>query len=241
MAEWYQSFFEGDWLYVQRNIFPPEKSEADAEAIIGLLGLQPGQEVLDVPCGTGRIAIPLAARGLVVTGVDFTAALLEDAHRDGAGFPVTWEERDMRDLPWTDRFHAAVNMWGSFGYFDDAGDLAFAKAVCRALIPGGRFLIDGPSLETILPIYQPHGWFAAGDAKVIEDRAFDPMSGRNEVDFTIIRQGRETTRHISMRCYSCAELVRLLRRAGFSECAVYGSLEGDPFEIGKRMALVATK
>jgi len=241
MAQWYESFFEGDWLYVQRNAFPIEKSEADAEAIIDLLGLEPGQEVLDVPCGTGRLSIPLAARGLMVTGVDLTAALLADARRDGVGYPVTWEERDMRDLPWADRFHAAINMWGSFGYFDDDGDFAFAQAVCCALVPGGRFLIDTPSLETLAPTFQPRGWFPAGDAKVVEERAYDPVRGRIETDFHIICEGRETIRHISMRIYSCAELVRLLRRAGFSECAVYGSLEGDPFAIGRRMALVATK
>ncbi|HEX9124622.1 MAG TPA: hypothetical protein VF984_14895 [Actinomycetota bacterium] len=45
-------------------------------------------------------------------------------------------------------------MWGSFGYFDEAGNLAQARAAARALKPGGRYLIDTPSLESIYPDFR---------------------------------------------------------------------------------------
>lgn len=238
---WYDTFFSDDWLYVQRNLHTPERSDADAGAIAELLGLEPGMEVLDAPCGAGRISIPLARRGLVVTGVDFTAELLDDARRDGVGLDVTWEERDMRDLPWPGRFDAAVNVWGSFGYFDDEGERTFASALCNALKPGGKLLIDVPSHETLFTRYQPRDWMRVGEVILLEDRTWNAVEGRMHVEWTFVRDGRTSHRTTDMRLYSCAELCTLLRGAGFSAFTPYGGFDGRPFDIGQRLALVATK
>lgn len=236
---WTENFFEGDWLHVQRNIYPRERSAADAGAIATLLGLKPGDAVLDAPCGTGRISIPLSHLGLQVTGIDITPALLADARRDAPD--LEWHEGDMRELPWEGRFDAVVNFWGSFGYFGDEGDETFAAAAFRALKPGGRFLVEGHTIENLAAHFSPKGWMEVEGLKVLEDRTWDPLTGCVEVDWTFVRDGRETTRHSSIRIYSCPELVAMMRRVGFSEVCPYGGLDGSEYGIGKRLALVATK
>ncbi len=67
--------FDEDYLYFYDEVLGAERSDADAAVIAQLLGLEPGMRVLDVPCGEGRIAGRLAARGCEVVGVDITRAL----------------------------------------------------------------------------------------------------------------------------------------------------------------------
>lgn len=241
---WYDEFFEGDWLYVQRNLHSPERSEEEANALIELLELSPGDELLDVPCGTGRISIPMARRGIHVTGVDMTEALLDDARAAGEGLPVTWHLGDMRHLPWSGRFDVALNFWGSFGYFDDAGNAAFAAEVCNALRPGGRFVIEVPATETMAARYQRHMWTPVGEVTLLEERVWHPVSGRVEQTWTFLRDGHTTTRHSSIRFYSCPELCNLLRGAGFTSFDPRGGVDGRPYGMGPivpRLLMVATR
>ena len=74
--------FDDDYLY----FYAPgldERADGDAALITRLLDLRPGARVLDVPCGHGRIANRLAARGFSVTGIDLSDAFLAEA-RAGA-------------------------------------------------------------------------------------------------------------------------------------------------------------
>ena len=61
--EWYRSFFGQDYLDVYGHLLTEESSEAEAEFVIRALGLKPGDRVLDLCCGTGRHAVPLARSG----------------------------------------------------------------------------------------------------------------------------------------------------------------------------------
>ena len=139
-------------------------------------------------------------------------------------------------------FDAAFNYWGSFGYFDDAGDEAVAAGVCQALVPGGRFAIDVNLIETLMPIFQPKGWFQVGDVTVLEDRAFDFATSRVESAWTFIRAGTEQRRHTSTRLYSAHELTDLLVRAGFVSVRFLDGASEAPLTVASRRALVvATK
>jgi SAM-dependent methyltransferase len=105
--------------------------------------------VLDLACGHGRIANRLVARGAEVTGLDVTPRFLELAREDAAarGVEVEYVQRDMRSLPWTERFDRVVNWFTAFGYFDDGNRKVLAE-VARALRPGGRLAIE---LDTTRP------------------------------------------------------------------------------------------
>jgi SAM-dependent methyltransferase len=242
MSDWFRSFFGGMWLDVQRSHWNTEDSERRAGLIERVLALRPGSRVLDVPCGNGRLTIPLARRGHVLTGIDFTPVFIAEARAAAGDLPVTFLERDMRELDGLSGFDAAFNYWGSFGYFDDAGDEAVAAGVCRALVPGGGFLIEGSTMETLMPVYQPKGWWTVGDITVLEDRVFDFATSRMEVDWTFMRQGAEERKHVSVRLYSCRELAALLQRAGFASVRFLDGATEAPLTVSSRRALVvATK
>jgi SAM-dependent methyltransferase len=200
VSDWFDTFFTGAYNAVQRNTWTAEQSDADAAHVERVLALAPGSRILDAPCGAGRITLPLARRGHVLTGVDFNPVMLADARRAAGELAITYLERDMRRLDDVAGFDAAINFWGSFGYFDDAGNAAFCAAVCRALRPGGQLLIEGHVAETLLPRFQPRGWTKVGATYILEDRSFDTATSRLEVDWIFLGDTSET-KHISMRLY----------------------------------------
>ncbi len=244
MTEWWKEMFEGAWQGVQLSPWWEEGTAADVDRVESALELARGSRVLDVPCGAGRVALELAARGHRVTGVDATAAFLSEAERRAIDrkLSIRWEQRDMRDLPWKSQFDAAINFGGSFGYFSDEENERFLAAVAAALRPGGRFLIDTPSLETIYPSFSERDWFAADDVLVFSETSFDIETCRVKTTWTFVAEnGLRETSVSSIRLYSYAELASSLRSVGFSSLVGFDS-ELKPFKIGSpRLILVSTK
>ncbi|MCX8020370.1 MAG: class I SAM-dependent methyltransferase [Chitinophagaceae bacterium] len=64
------TFFDGSYKYIWKNIIPGILTERETEFMISYFGLRPGSRVLDLMCGYGRHAIALARKGMEVTGVD---------------------------------------------------------------------------------------------------------------------------------------------------------------------------
>ncbi len=108
----------------------------DAEAFVARLGLPAGSRVLDVACGTGNTALPLARRGCLVTGVDIAPNLLVQARERAAAehLHVRFDEGDAEALPYPDEsFDAAVTMFGAM--FAPRPEVV-ASELARVLRPG---------------------------------------------------------------------------------------------------------
>jgi cyclopropane fatty-acyl-phospholipid synthase-like methyltransferase len=242
-TEWWEEFFPA-WMEIQGQAKSEEETRVEADCIENLLQLSLQATVLDVPCGEGRLALQLAALGFRVTGVDITLPLLEEAQQKAAErrLEVTWEHRDMRDLPWQETFEGAFCFWGSFGYFDEPGNGEFLKAVARTLKPGARFLIETHTAETVLPRFQERSWQRVGDTLVLQDRRFDHTQSRINEQWTFIKDGESVQRRSSIRIYTYRELRGLLEAAGFTACEGYDGASEAPFRLGaRRLVLVATK
>jgi SAM-dependent methyltransferase len=242
---WWEEFFTGPWVEVQTSMWSDDQTEEHTDRIERASSLSPPASVLDVPCGNGRISLALAARGYEVTGVDITQAFLEDARRKAAerGLAVEFIQSDMRDISFEAEFDAVLCVWGSFGYFDRAGDEEFARAAVRALRSGGRLLLDIPSLETVVRNFRERFWFEAGGVYVLNDTRLDHATGRVESDWTFVGQDLEPeTRHSSIRLYAFHELRQLLEGAGFASVEGYDALTLEPFGVNaRRLLLVAIK
>ena len=244
-APWWDTFFRSAWSDDVRSSMKPEDvTRQEADFIRKVLRLKAGDRVLDVPCGDGRLGLPLAESGCDVVGVDLQPRLIEAARREAARLRVRFEgrEADMRDLPWLEEFDASFCFWGSFGYLDDDGNREFLEAVWRALKPDAPFLLDTQSIETTLTGFLEKDWIEAGNWTVLEERRFDCETSRLHGNWSFIGEGEIQKKQISIRMYTCRELTGLLAACGFGDFESYDTMTGNPFSLeASHLGLLARK
>jgi ubiquinone/menaquinone biosynthesis C-methylase UbiE len=238
---WFESFFDSDeWLHtaVTRD---PERTEQEVAFVSSQL--EPGARVLDLACGTGRISIPLAARGFDVHGLDISERVLEVARRDGP--ELEFRQGDMRELPWEDgSFDAVINLWTAFGYFDSqAEDERVLAEVARVLRRGGLFVIDTVNQVALVRGFQHRGWQDLDDGTLwLERRSYDLTTGRSQAFWSFVKDGRRRELAFDHRLYTLGEYRELLTRAGFGDfrfCA--GSDEQEVTPDSFRVQILARR
>jgi SAM-dependent methyltransferase len=144
---------------------------------------------------------------------------------------VNFVHADMREMAYDSQFDAAYCVLTSFGYFDEETNLRVATSICRALKPGGRFLVDTINRDYIVSDLPSRVWWEGDGCVVLEEVDFDFHTSRVLIRRSIVfGDGRQVENEISIRAYSLHELGRVLRRAGFQVLEVSGSLENkEPF------------
>src|SRR5439155_25386774 len=139
-------------------------------------------EILDVACGAGRHTIPLSRAGYRMTGVDLSRAFLEHARKSDA--TIDWQQRDMRDLPWPDRFDGALCFGNSFGYLGREGSRDSIAAIARTLKRGAAFVLEtGAAAESLLPSLQQRRWMEAKDILFLSESSYDIAESRLDVEY----------------------------------------------------------
>ena len=106
--------------------------------VVEAVGVQAGEDVLDVACGTGNATLRAAERGARVTGLDIVPHLLAQGRQlaERAGLEITWVEGDAEELPFADAsFDAVVSVFGCMFAPDHR---RAAAELARVLRPGGR-------------------------------------------------------------------------------------------------------
>lgn len=207
-------------------------ADADAAAIAALLELPSGARVLDAPCGSGRIAVRLAERGLDVTGVDISPQEIEAARARGSS--ATFEVGDLRELP-EGAFDAVVQWGNSFGYMPYEGTLEALQSAARALKPSGRLLLESATVaESLLPGYHPELTYEAGGITMRAVNEYDPRQSRVIGDFTFEdASGRVERAEAIHHVYTAGEVVRMLENAGFEvETLLSDAADGTPYALG---------
>lgn len=245
--EWYRSFFRQDYLDVYDHMLTEETSEAEAEFVVRALGLRPGDRLLDLCCGTGRHAVPLAKAGLEVIGLDVSEEYLAIARSaaEHAGVDVRFVHGDMREVPFVEEFDAVTNMFTAFGYFDsEADDQRVIDGAAAALRPGGRLLLDLLNRDWVAANYVRSESRKVPDGTVFRERRdFDPVAGRNHIEFTITSpDGAERKASHHIRLYVPTEVCRMLESAGLELKQTYGGYDGIPQSVdARRLIMVALR
>jgi SAM-dependent methyltransferase len=245
--DWWRSFFLEPWSRIQAGGYAHERTCAECDLIQRALDFDPPARILDIPCGIGRHSVELARRGFHLTGVDFNPDFIATARAHAAAAEVrpNFLVSDMRAFTSSEKFDAAFCYFGSFGYFTGDGDRTFVHAVATTLRSGGRFLIEGHLLETLLPIYRERDWFWAGSTggstRVLEERSWDIETGRMEATWTTIDERGVQSSSTSVRIYAYRELRDLLHEAGFGSVKLLDGKTGQAFRLGATRALVVAE
>jgi SAM-dependent methyltransferase len=233
--DWWETFFDEDYVEAWTAAESFQRTADQAEAIERLLDPSPGAEILDVPCGFGRIAKPLHDRGYRVMGIDASDAQLRLAQERNPG--PTYLHRDMRRPP-VGPYDAVINFFSSFGYFEErSDDIAALEAWFRVLRHGGVLLMELMHRDGVAHLYDP-------DDKPVEHGRIRE-AGRTDW-ITGVRDATVTYGSISksfrIRLYTATELVGELKRIGFSTVEVWGDLDGvTPLSPATRLVIRATR
>jgi SAM-dependent methyltransferase len=192
-----------------------------------------GPRAADLCCGMGRIALELARRGFMVTGVDITEAYLRTAREDAAyeNLDIELIRADVRSFVRPETFDTAVNLYISFGYFEDpADDLLAARNAWNSLKPGGAFIIETLGKEIAVRDFVETEWFdRAGYTVLTEYAPADSWSGLKN-RWILIKDGIRVERTFTQRLYAASELRSLLLEAGFSTVELYGDWDESPYD-----------
>ena len=238
--------FGDDYLYFYAPMLDEERTRSDVERIMEVMELEPGERVLDVPCGHGRIANLLALRGLQVTGIDAMSDFINRARRDAEqmGVEVEYHVGEMEQLVVDGPFDAVVCWFTSFGYFDDAGNRAVLREFARVLRLGGRLGIEMMHHDGFVRRFTPAPFSSSvfrGENVMIDTSRFDPASGRAITERVVYRDGDVRHSVHSVRLPTIPELDAWLADAGFGARRFFGAGGESPTIDDLRMAVVATR
>lgn len=222
-----------------------QTARREVDSIARMVGLGPGAAVLDIPCGPGRHLLQLADRGYHVTGVDGRLEYLEQAsdRLRRCGLSADLVHADMREFVREQAFDLALNLYTSFGYFDDpTEDTRFLSNVHASLQPGGRFVLELLTRETVSCGAGSCERVGDGGARLTEWTKLLEDGAAVERHFVVDRQGERLEFIAAHRLYGVYELVRLLEDVGFRRVAVFGDLDGRPLTaVSEYAVVVATR
>jgi SAM-dependent methyltransferase len=235
MAEWFEN--ELFWSEMYPFMFPEERfhlAEEHIEKILALVDYKDGV-VLDLCCGPGRHSITLAKLGIKVTAVDRSEFLLNKAKAEAAklNLEIEFILEDMRRFVRKDAFSLVLNIFTSFGYFDNKeDDLKVLLNAYDSLLPGGAILIDMLGKESLARKYQPTSSTQGLDGSLlIERHEISEDWTRVQNEWILVKAEEAKTFKFKIRLYSGQELKDLLRTAGFEQVKVYGDFDGNEYGI----------
>jgi SAM-dependent methyltransferase len=235
MGEWFED--ESLWSEMYSFMFPEERfhlAGEQIEKVLTLVGYQ-GGSVLDLCCGPGRHSLALAKHGIRVTAVDRSEFLLSRAKAEAAklNLEIEFVLDDMRQFVSSHSFSLVLNMFTSFGYFDDKeDDLTVLRNAYQSLKGGGAMLIDVLGKELLARKYQPTSSTQGADGALLIERheiCEDWTRCRNE--WILVKGETAKSFNFQTRLYSGQEMKDIMERAGFEEVAVFGDLDGNEYGI----------
>ena len=244
---WFEKWFSSKFyleLYQHRD-------EEDARWIINLLqrsiSVNTRSSVLDIACGSGRHSLELARRGFNVTGFDLSKFLIGEAKKGQKeskekDLKVRFLIKDMRNFNFNNSFDIAVNIFTSFGYFDnDQENLSVIRNVSDSLKTGGYFLFDFLNKryleENLISMTkQKHESSTVIQTRKIED-------GFVKKNITISEGGKVSEFNETLRLYSLAEFKKAFKGCGLKILNLFGDYFGNKFNETKsqRLIIIARK
>lgn len=244
MNQWYLD--EEFWRTFGPLMFGEEQFSEARQQIPALLEMAANEpsRVLDLGCGPGRHALPLADAGLGVTAVDTSPGLIAELQCRAAQQDLALEtvQADMRSFRRPEAFDLVLVMWTSFGYFEDEADhLQVLENIRDSLRTGGRLVLDLLGLEYLCRNLQPVHLTEYDDGRILVERpVLVHEMTRVENQWLLIDGDRVHRAGFSHRVWSAGEIRRLLARAGLAVQAIYGGYEGQDYDLdAERMIVVA--
>lgn len=228
--------------YADPITYDLESSRYEVQTSILLeLAKQASGPVLELGCGTGRVTIPLAQRGIDMTGLDILPHMIEHARTKAEELPIKWVCDDVRSFQLETQYSLIFTRGAVFQHLLNRSDQeAMLMRVQEHLAPGGRFVIDVgfKNPKSMVNVPEEQDWYSFIDDKGREVQ----VAGTDQFDHVqqIWHQTFNRRWHaddepqssgpikLALRYFMPQEMEALLHYNGFTVLSRYGDWVGSP-------------
>jgi SAM-dependent methyltransferase len=200
-----------------------------------------GGPVVELGVGTGRIAIPIAAAGIEVIGVDSSQGMLdvcaEQAARAGVAARLDLRLGDLRNPPVDERVPLVLCPFRAYLHLrDDEERRRALRAAHDLLLAGGRLVFDvfAPGADDVA---ETHGRWIEREPGIFERASWD--TDAQVLELSVRDDERETTMTLSW--LEPSRWQALLAECGFVVDGVYGWFDRRPYRGGEDTVFVARR
>jgi len=230
--------------YALSELPDDDETEEEVDFIDSILDLKDGSTILDLCCGQGRHALKLAETDYYVIGLDFSSVLLDIAN-DSSLSNLWFIEGDMRNIPLQkNSCDAVINMFTSFGFFDDKDNLQVLKSASSVLKRKGKLLLDYWNPYSAVQLDGTKNWWWVNNKILsLAEAKFDFSSGRLQDHRTIIdfEKASMVNSVRDIKFYTLPELESMLNSAGLSVIEVYGDIDERDYDSNSRRLITLSE
>lgn len=209
-----------------------------------------GGPILELACGTGRITIPIAQKGISIIGLDFSAKMLEQAKRNSKenNVEIEWIEADMTNFNLSGKFSVIIMPAAAMNWvLENKSIKKCLTCIKDHLNQDGRFIFNlfNPNLEILqrdpskkydIDKYpDPDG---KGTVVVTVSNYYDEATQINHVTSYSRIKDKEIVKKLKLRMLFPQELDALLYYNGFIIDHKYGTFDEDPFNSNSNWQIV---
>jgi SAM-dependent methyltransferase len=244
MKEWFKNWFNTEeYLNVYKH-----RNEEDAKKLVDLIlnniTVPPGGKVLDLACGPGRHSILFAQKGFKVSAVDLSKNLLKVALDSAvkSNVYVNFIEADLRNLCIKPKFDLVVNLFTSFGYFeDDKENYKLFRRAFYFLNDNGYFVLNFFNKNFLEKNIVSSSEDCIDNSKIVQERKIEGQRVVKKI--TISKDGNKRHFMESVRMYSKDELITGIEDSGLKVEKIFGDVRGRTFDLetSPRIIIIARK
>ena len=155
-SNWFIDWFNSPYYHILYSNRNHQEAELFIDNLLDCLKPKPTAHFLDLACGKGRHSVYLNSKNFTVTGIDLSAHSIEYA-KQFENPSLHFYVHDMRTPCKENHFDYVLNLFTSFGYFENEADnYATIDSVCKVLQPNGIFVLDFLNVEKLIPCIVPH-------------------------------------------------------------------------------------
>jgi SAM-dependent methyltransferase len=248
MIYWTEELFEkhpGLFLKMLEERVEFAKCEVDLLLeCLSELGFKP-RNILDLNCGIGRHSVELGKRGINVLGTDLSRLYIEIARKraraEGVESRVRFEKADMRRIASTlsreKPFDGVVNLFTSFGFYDDETNTDILRQCSCLVRRGGFFALEIGNRDWLVRNFKERDFSRHEGLIVLEERELDAESSRMHSTWTFLVEKGERNfnleRQITIdhRVWSLHELIELFKKTGWDFVKAYPGFRRLPIDV----------
>ena len=234
---WYENWFGNEYLSVYAHRDEKEAREL-VQLILEYVNLDKKSKILDLCCGQGRHAFILSQEGYEVYGIDLSKTLLQVAkYKNNQSDNTFFIQADMRRLPAVNSFDLLLNLFTSFGYFEeDAENKTVFEQFHQVLKSGGYFVFDYFHTPYILANLERYHSEQIGDLIVEQERFI--KGSRVQKIIRLNRKGKKSTFYESVKMYDKDKILEMMEETSLFVRHIFGDYAGSPLSRASERIII---